>query len=62
MLENYLDTAYLKADEREKSAFISFLTLEDNELLPYLMGDKLPIAEDLAALIKKIRNLAVTKI
>jgi len=61
MLENYLDAAYLKADEREKSAFISLLALEDNELLPYLMGETLPIAEDWVALINKIRNLAVTK-
>ena len=62
MLENYLDAGYLEADEQEKSAFISLLALEDNELLPYLMGDKSPIAEDLAALVNKIRNLAAAKI
>lgn len=61
MLENYLDAGYIKADELEKSAFRSLLALEDNELLPYLMGDKLPIAEDLATLVNKIRSLAATK-
>ena len=61
MLENYLDAGYIKADESEKSAFKSLLALEDNVLLPYLMGDKLPIDEEMAALINKIRNLAPTK-
>lgn len=61
MLENYLDAGYIKADEREKSVFKSLLALEDNLLLPYLMGDKLPIDEEMAVLINKIRNLAPTQ-
>ena len=62
VLEHYLEAGYPTADEREKSAFVELLALEDSELLPYLiMGDKLPIAEALAALVNKIRNLAASK-
>jgi antitoxin CptB len=62
MLEHYLEAGYPTADEREKSAFVELLALEDSELLPYLMGDRLPVAENLADMVKTIRNLQACKI
>jgi antitoxin CptB len=60
MLSHYLKAGYPGADEYEKAVFIHLLTLEDSELLPYLMGDKSPIAKDMADLVNKIRSLAYT--
>jgi antitoxin CptB len=62
LLEHYLEVGYPIADKREKSAFVELLALEDSELLPCLMGERLSIAEDMAALVNKIRNLAASKI
>ncbi len=62
MLERYLEAGYPAADEREKSAFVQLLALEDSELLPYLMGDRLPVAENLADMVKTIRNLPTCNI
>jgi antitoxin CptB len=62
LLEHYLETGYPTADELEKSAFVELLALEDSELLPYLIGDRLPIAENVLALVNKIRNVAASKV
>lgn len=62
MLERYLEAGYPAAGEREKSAFAQLLALEDSELLPYLMGDRLPVAENLADVVKTIRNLPTCNI
>lgn len=62
LLEHYLEAGYPTADEREKSAFVELLALEDSELLPYLMGDKLPVAENLADVVKTIRDLQTCNI
>lgn len=57
MLERYLSQCYSLADEAEQSLFLTLLALEDKELFPYLMGDRLPDSEQLATLIEKIRQL-----
>ncbi len=57
MLERYLSQCYCHASEAEQSLFLALLDLEDKELFPYLMGDRLPASEQLARLIEKIRLL-----
>ena len=62
LLENYLNSNYLSASDEEKETFVALLTLEDTELLPYLMGDRIPDSEPLSALVNKIRQLPPAKI
>ena len=62
LLENYLNSSYLSASDEEKETFVTLLTLEDTELLPYLMGDRIPNSEALSALVNKIRQLPPAKI
>lgn len=57
MLERYLSQCYCHACEAEQTLFSALLALEDKELFPYLMGDRLPESEQLATLIDKIRQL-----
>jgi antitoxin CptB len=38
LLQRYLETDYLLADEEEKAQFVELLALEDDELLAVLMG------------------------
>lgn len=57
LLQNYLSQRYKSAPSAEQQAFVELLALEDTELLPYLMGDRLPQAENLSVLVKKIRVL-----
>lgn len=57
LLGNYLENAYTLADAHEQQTFLQLLRLEDTELQPYLMGDRLPEVNALAALVKKIRAL-----
>lgn len=37
LLENYLETRYLQADEQEKAEFVELLKMEDNELLAVML-------------------------
>lgn len=39
ILEKYLETGYLVADDEEKARFVDLLKLDDGELLGLLMGD-----------------------
>jgi antitoxin CptB len=39
LLQRYLETGYLVADDEEKALFVDLLKLEDDELLGVLMGD-----------------------
>ncbi|MDO9424425.1 MAG: succinate dehydrogenase assembly factor 2 [Methylobacter sp.] len=39
LLNRYLETGYLVADEAERSLFIELLELEDDELMGILMGE-----------------------
>jgi antitoxin CptB len=38
LLETYLETEYLTADEEEKQMFVELLKLDDRELLEFLMA------------------------
>jgi antitoxin CptB len=60
LLENYLSASFSSASNDEKATFTELLTLEDTELLPYLMGDRIPEADALATLVNKIRQLPPT--
>ncbi|WP_031432228.1 FAD assembly factor SdhE [Methylomarinum vadi] len=57
LLLRYLERCYSKADGAERSAFLRLLSLEDSELLHYLLGNAVPKAEGLALLVQKIRCL-----
>ena len=39
LLQRYLETGYLVADDEEKALFVELLELEDDELLGVLMGE-----------------------
>ena len=39
LLQRYLETGYLVADDEEKALFVELLELEDDELLAVLMGE-----------------------
>lgn len=57
MLLRYLEHCYSQADDGERRAFLRLLSLEDSELLRYLIGNVLPKSEGLALLVQKIRRL-----
>ncbi len=54
MLQKYLETGYLLADDEEKVLFVELLKLEDDELTGVLMGDRKPDAKEMADLVNKI--------
>lgn len=60
-LGHYLETQFCSATPHERQLFLQLLVLEDVELLPYFMGDKIPEQQDLAELVNKIRNLVQKK-
>jgi len=57
LLLRYLEHAYLSATSDQQQAFLRILDLEDIELMPYLMADRLPADVDLAQLVIAIRTL-----
>ena len=42
LLQRYLDSGYLLADDEEKALFVELLALEDDELMAVLVGDLRP--------------------
>jgi len=56
LLMRYLDRRYLSADEAEKAQFMRLLSLEDSDLLRYLLGERTPAAE-VAQIVALIRAL-----
>jgi len=56
LLNRYLETGYLAADQREKDLFIELLGLEDDVLVGVLMGSSKPGMKELASLVNKIAN------
>ncbi|GAB6141893.1 hypothetical protein JCM14076_26220 [Methylosoma difficile] len=54
LLEHYLKHVYSSAQLQEQRLFIELLTLEDNELLPLLMGDYGDYPEPIKQLAVKI--------
>lgn len=56
VLENYLDQHFVNANNQEQQCFVELLALEDSQLMPYLMGERIPDSEQLVSLIRKIRD------
>jgi len=56
LLEGYLNEDYNQTDEDEQALFVELLTLEDSQLISFLLGEQLPASKGLAGLVKKIRN------
>ncbi len=54
LLNRYLETGYLVADEDEKSLFAELLKFEDDELMGVLMGELRPETEEMKFLVEKI--------
>jgi len=57
LLNRYLETGYLLADEEEKALFAELLKLEDDELMGVLMGD-LELVGAMMGLVEKIKYIA----
>jgi antitoxin CptB len=54
LLNRYLETGYLVADQGEKDLFVELLGMEDDRLIGILMGD-LVVAGGMEGLVWKIR-------
>jgi len=57
MLTRYLERCFVEADPAEQAAFLQLLTLEDSELMRYLMGEQRADDPALRALVLRIRTL-----
>ncbi len=62
LLQRYLDSRYLVADDEEKALFVELLALEDDDLVAVLMGELEVEAGELKLLIEKIKTFAVAGI
>jgi antitoxin CptB len=59
LLQRYLDSGYLLADDEEKALFVELLELEDDELLGVLMGDLEVETGEMKVLVEKIKAFGV---
>lgn len=57
LLNRYLETEYLAADQGERALFVELLGLEDDELLRVLMGEL--EVEGMKGVVGKVRAFAV---
>ena len=55
LLQRYLDSGYLLADDEEKALFVELLALEDDELVGVLMGELEAETREMKVLVEKIR-------
>ena len=55
LLQRYLESGYLLADEEEKALFVELLTHEDDELIGVLLGDWIVETKAMKVLVVKIR-------
>ena len=62
LLQRYLDSGYLIADDEEKALFVELLALEDDELVGVLMGDLDVETEAIKVLVEKVSALAVVEV
>ena len=60
LLQRYLDSGYLLADDEEKALFVKLLVLEDDELVEVLMGEVDVETGEMKVLVEKIRAFAVS--
>ncbi|MFZ2171304.1 MAG: succinate dehydrogenase assembly factor 2 [Methylococcaceae bacterium] len=62
LLQRYLETDYLAADDEEKALFAELLELEDDDLLAVLMGESKAEAEVMKTLVENIRAFATARV
>jgi antitoxin CptB len=62
LLQRYLETGYLTANDEEKALFVELLELEDDELIRVLMGELGVETETMKALVEKLRASAVVRV
>jgi antitoxin CptB len=62
LLQCYLDSGYVVADEGEKALFVELLELEDDDLVAVFMGELEVKPGELKLLIEKIKTFAVAGI
>jgi antitoxin CptB len=58
LLDRYLETGYLVADQAERALFVGLLEFEDDELSAVLMAD-VEVPEEMKILVGKIHNFCV---
>ena len=58
LLNRYLETGYLIADQGERELFVELLGFEDDELSAVLMAD-VEVPEEMKILVGKIHNFYV---
>lgn len=58
LLNRYLETGYLEADQRERELFVELLGLEDDELSAVLMAEA-EVPEGMKVLVGKIHNFYI---
>jgi|WetSurMetagenome_2_1015567.scaffolds.fasta_scaffold937601_1 antitoxin CptB len=58
LLQRYLETGYLSANDEEKALFVEMLELEDDELIRVLMGELEMRVEGVDIMVEKIRMLS----
>lgn len=54
LLNRYLETGYLAADQGERELFVELLGMEEDVLVGVLVGDRKPETKELAGLVNKI--------
>ena len=62
LLQRYLDSGYLSAEDEEKALFVELLELEDDKLVAVLMGDLEMEAAEMKLLVEKMRAFAVVRV
>jgi antitoxin CptB len=62
LLQRYLETGYLLADDEEKALFVELLELEDDDLVAVLMGELEVEAGEMKVLVEKIRAFAEARV
>ncbi len=62
LLNRYLETGYLVADQGERDLFVELLGLGDDVLVGVLMGNLKPEANELAGLVSKIAKYETVKV
>ncbi len=62
LLQRYLDSGYLLADDEEQALFAQLLALEDDELVGVLMGELDVETREMKVLVEKIRAFAVARV
>ena len=60
LLQRYLDSGYLLADDEEKALFVELLELEDDELVGVLMGERDVETGEMKVLVEKIQTYAAS--